>query len=134
MGTILKWLSQHPNVGLAVFLFDSALGLLLPWAVVRLREHWHPPVRPVRRIKSSIWAALIAAIVAFPFIALFLGMIAWSVAAGIPKPGRRFPGGLTDEEVFGTCAGVVIPLTCLLSALIYRVIRWERIEESAVVP
>jgi len=104
---------------------------LLPWAVVRLRDRKRPPAKPVRRIKSSVWAALIAAIVAFPFIALLLGMIAWSVAAGIPKPGGRFPGDLTDEQVFSTCAGVVVPLTCLLSALIYRLVRWERIEDAS---
>jgi hypothetical protein len=128
MSTILRWLSQHPNVGLALFLFDSTVCLLLPWAVVRLRDRRRPSTKPVRRIKSSVWAALIAAAVAFPFICVLLGMIAWSAAAGVPKPGGRFPGDLTDEQVFNTAVGVVVPLTCLLSALIYRLVRWERIE------
>ena len=122
------WLQAHlPDGG---FLVTTAVFLLLPWAVVRLRDRLMPSLKPVRRRRCSIWLALVVAVVVFAFLFVIVGMTVWSMTGAVFVRLPWWPPGTTDEKLIGVLVLGVLAFVSLITGMLNRGLRWERAEAS----
>jgi membrane protease YdiL (CAAX protease family) len=130
MQTVIGWIiwlqEQLPDKG---FLVTTAVFLLLPWAVERLRGWLMPSLKPVRRQRFSLWVALVVAVVALGFLFVLVGMTVWSMAGDVFQR-LPWPPGTTDEKGIGVLVLGVIAFVSFVTGMVYRGIRWERVEAS----
>ena len=131
MPTIMKKVVELPDEYLLPLLLVTAVVFLaIPWAVARFRG-WSARRGPLaedavqtaigkRMPKSSVWAALGAAVLAFPCLLVVAGLCAWPMVGSLPG----MPWGLTDEGVFNLCALVLVVPVSLITGMIYMYVRW----------
>ena len=72
------------------------------------------------RPKSSVWAALGRAALAFPCLLVVAGLCVWPTVGIL----LGMPWGLTDEGVFNLCALVLVVPVSLITGMFYRHVRW----------
>ena len=127
----MKKVIELPDEYLLPLLFVIAVVFLaVPWAVARFRERSarRSPLAEdavqtatgKRMPKSSVWAALGAAALAFPCLLVVAGLCAWPMVGSLPG----MPWGLTDEGVFNLCALVLVVPVSLITGVLYRHVRW----------
>ena len=127
----MKTVIELPDAYLLPLLFViAAVFLVVPWVFARFRG-WAARRDPLAQDavqtatakqmpKSSVWAALGAAALAFPCLLVVAGLCAWPMVGSLPG----MPWGLTDEGVFNLCALVLLVPVSLITGMLYRYVRW----------
>ncbi len=132
MFTLLNWYTAlPPALGLTFFVSTTIVLPLLPWGVARWRDrHGALP----RRRRAGLWPALLGAagalVVGLFLIAAIVGMIVWVWIQSGSFQGHEHTWPPPDDMAAGLVLSIVIPLDCLVSAMVYRAIRWKRIEAA----
>ncbi len=138
-GWKLGYLFWHPQLAAWAKIPEEAVGwvilatalvfLFLPWGV----GHWQDrrrasrPVKMRRVRRSPVWVGLMGAVFVFVSCAFIGTMVAWSstgTLAGYAPP-------MSDPRLQGFDVLLVLTPVSLVTALVYRAIRWQIVPESA---
>ena len=129
MFTFLNWYIQlSPKVGMRLFISASVFLLLLPWGVAQWRDrHGALP----RKRRAAVWAALFGAAGTFVVGLFVIGFIVGMLIFTFAHPNSHQYGTQTwpppDDMAVGLILSLATPLDCLVSAMVYRAIRWKRV-------
>jgi hypothetical protein len=128
MYTLLNWCTTAPyaitSPLLALF---TLLALLLPWSIARWRNR-HGALPTTH--KAPLWKALLGALAAFLLAFIPIGIMVFACVVW-PWAHSNNNHGQGDDFATGVIFSTTLPLDCLLSALVYRAIRWKRVPAVA---
>ncbi len=112
-----------PDTLAGVLTLMPLLLLFLPWVLarVRMRRLMCNPPEP----KLGFWSALAGSIVVFFALAIFGTLVVWSSAGALSV---YCPPGMKEDRYQGFLVLVVNIPVSLLTGIIHRTMRWERLE------